>query len=175
MDDKSLHDLLNGALAGEPPLGPVAQNALAAGIRLRRSRRIRAAAAATAAAAVIAVTIPVGLGVRGHLAGPEQPPGTPILYVGTYTSKLHTRHTYGGTVVPINTATNTPGTPIQLVGGPNSPTIADNVGKIAITPNGKTAYATTGSSVTPISTATGTPGKPIHVGGNGFQAMVITP
>ena len=32
MDDKSLHDLLNGALAGEPPLGPVAQNALAAGI-----------------------------------------------------------------------------------------------------------------------------------------------
>ena len=52
MDDKSLHDLLNGALAGEPPLGPVAQNALAAGIRLRRSRRIRAAAAATAAAAV---------------------------------------------------------------------------------------------------------------------------
>jgi len=29
--------------------------------------------------------------------------------------------------------------------------------------------------VTPISTATGTPGKPIHVGGNGFQAMVITP
>ena len=179
MDDKSLHDLLNGALAGEPPLGPVAQNALAAGIRLRRSRRIRAAAA-TAAAAVIAVTIPVGLGVRGHLAGPEQPPGTPILYVGTYTSKLHTRHTYGGTVVPINTATNTPGTPIQLVGGPNSPTIADNVGKIAITPNGKTAYVTTDSSVTPVSTATNTPGRPIHIApsANGFDYpdfIAITP
>jgi len=36
MDAKSLRDLLDGALAGEPPIGPVAQNARAAGIRLRR-------------------------------------------------------------------------------------------------------------------------------------------
>jgi hypothetical protein len=40
MDDKSLRPLLDGALTGEPPIGPVAQNALAVGIRLRR-RRIR--------------------------------------------------------------------------------------------------------------------------------------
>jgi len=35
-----LRDLLDGALAGEPRIGPVALNALASGIRLRR-RRIR--------------------------------------------------------------------------------------------------------------------------------------
>jgi len=40
IDNKSLRDLLDGALAGEPPIGPVALNALASGIRLRR-RRIR--------------------------------------------------------------------------------------------------------------------------------------
>ena len=40
MDPQSLRDLLDGALDGEPPIGPVAQNALTAGIRLRR-RRIR--------------------------------------------------------------------------------------------------------------------------------------
>jgi hypothetical protein len=36
MDVQSLRDLLADVLAGEPPLGPVAQNALASGIRLRR-------------------------------------------------------------------------------------------------------------------------------------------
>ena len=70
--------------------------------------------------------------------------------------------------------------PIHTVGGPNSSTIADNVGKIAITPDGKTAYATTGSDVTPISTATNTPGKPIHIapgaGGPGYPDFIaITP
>jgi len=66
VDDKTVHDLLDGALAGEPPIGPVAQNALTAGLRLRRRRRIRAAAA-TAAAAVIAVAVHAprpGLGTR---------------------------------------------------------------------------------------------------------------
>jgi len=38
IDDKSLRPLLDGALAAEPPMGPVAQNALAVGIGLRRRR-----------------------------------------------------------------------------------------------------------------------------------------
>ena len=38
MDNKALRDLLDGALAGAPPIGPVGQNALTAGIRLRRRR-----------------------------------------------------------------------------------------------------------------------------------------
>src|SRR5215472_2185207 len=162
MDDKPLHDLLDGALADEPPIGPVAHSSLQAGIRLRRRHRIRAAAA-TAAMAVIAIAVPAGLGAFGHLPGPAQPqqaPGPPTLYADTYSSRIHA---YEGTVVPVSIATNTAGTPIHVVGGPNSPTVADNVGKIAITPDGKTAYATTGLSVTPISTATNTPGKPIRV------------
>ena len=89
-------------------------------------------------------------------------------------------NTHEGTVVPINTTTNTPGTPIRVVGGPNAPTIADNFGKIAITPDGKTAYVTTGSTVTPINTATNKPGTPIHFAGPargpGIGAqIVITP
>jgi hypothetical protein len=40
IDNESLRPLLDGALASEPTIGPVAQNALAVGIRLRR-RRIR--------------------------------------------------------------------------------------------------------------------------------------
>jgi DNA-binding beta-propeller fold protein YncE len=166
MDDKSLHDLLTGALAGEPPIGPVDQNSLAAGIRLRRRRRIRAAAA-TAAAAVIVVAIPAGLGGFGHLlrpAGSQQPPGPPTLYIYGYTGS------HGGTVTPISTATNTPGRPIHVGGGPRS-----GAGQIAITPDGKTAYVTTGSSVTPINMATGTPGTPIHVGGGVTRGIAITP
>src|SRR6516164_4674359 len=106
MNDKPLHDLLDGALAGEPPIGPVDQGSLAAGIRLRRRRRIRAVAATAAAAAVIAVAIPVGLGAFGHLPRPEQPPAAPTLYIYSLSGSR------GGTVIPVNTATNTPGKPI---------------------------------------------------------------
>ena len=64
----------------------------------------------------------------------------------------------GGTVTPIDTATNTPGPPIPIGRGP---------GLIAITPDGKTAYVTSDESiVVPIDTATGTPGAPIRVGVN---------
>ena len=87
--------------------------------------------------------------------------------------------TTGSSVTPISTANGTPGKPIHVGGSLRAPAVirywARFLGRIVITPDGKTAYVSTGSSVTPISTATGTPGKPIHVGGIGFQAMVITP
>ena len=172
MDDKPLHDLLDGALAGEPPIGPVEHNSLTAGIRLRRRRRLRAAAATTAAVAVIAVVIPAGLGAFGHLLRPQGPHRPPILYVYSYTGS------HGATVTPISTATNTPGKTIHVGSGGtttgNSPMAP---GRIVITPDGNTAYVTTGSAVTPISTATNTPGKPIHVVGTNPQgiAIAITP
>ena len=79
----------------------------------------------------------------------------------------------GGTVTPIDTATNTPGPPIPIGRGP---------GLIAITPDGKTAYVTSDESiVVPIDTATNTPGPPIAVGVNrpGLHdqpdGIVITP
>src|SRR5215470_18866522 len=150
MDDKPLRDLLDGALTGEPPIGPVAQNSLAAGIRLRRRRRIRAAA--TAAAAVIAVAIPAGLAASGHLLRPAEPnqrPAAPTLYIYSigYTGSP-------GTVTPVNTATGTPGEPTHVAAGGGCWDCPD---QIVITPDGKTVYVTSGSTVTPISTATGTP------------------
>ena len=164
MDDKTVHDLLDGALAGEPPIGPVAQNALTAGLRLRRRRRIRAAAA-TAVAAVIAVAIPAGLGAFGHLLGPARPqqsPAPPTLYI------YSDNGSHGGTVTPVNTATGTHGKPIHVgATGFLGPV------QIAITPDGKTAYVTTRSgTVTPINTATNIPGKPIPVVGHGGPVWI---
>ena len=65
----------------------------------------------------------------------------------------------GGTVTPIDTATNTPGPPISIGGGS---------GLIVMAPDGRTAYVTSAESmVVPIDTATGTPGAPIRVGVTG--------
>ena len=65
MDETTLRRLLDGALAGEPPIGPGAENALRAGIRLRRRRRVLSAAGGMAVAAAIAVVIPVVTGPLG--------------------------------------------------------------------------------------------------------------
>ena len=64
-----------------------------------------------------------------------------------------------GTVTPIRTATSTALKPIQVGQVP---------ARIAITPDGKTAYVTNAGSgtVTPIRTATNTALKPIQVGSN---------
>jgi hypothetical protein len=78
MDETSLHRLLDSALAGRPPMGPVVHNALRAGRKLRRRRRIQGAAGGVAAAAVIAAAIPSTIGIVGHTAGPaagHQPAG----------------------------------------------------------------------------------------------------
>jgi DNA-binding beta-propeller fold protein YncE len=56
-------------------------------------------------------------------------------------------------VTPISTATNRAGQRIHI----------GRAVIIAITPDGKTLYATTPDKVVPISTATNTPGKPIPV------------
>ena len=70
MDETSLRRLLDGALAGRPPMGPVAHNALRAGRKLRRRRRIQGAAGGAAALAIIAAAIPATIGIVGHTPGP---------------------------------------------------------------------------------------------------------
>jgi YVTN family beta-propeller protein len=72
-----------------------------------------------------------------------------------------------GTVTPVNTATDTAGTPIPVGTNPYG---------VAITPDGTTAYVTNSgdNTVTPITTATNTPGTPIPVG-NGPIGIAITP
>jgi YVTN family beta-propeller protein len=75
--------------------------------------------------------------------------------------------TTSNTVVPIDTATNTAGSPITVGTAPTS---------IAITPNAKTAYVVNSgsNSVTPIDTATNTAGTAIPVG-NDPAGIAISP
>ena len=81
MDETTLRTLLDGALAGEPPIGPVADNALRAGIRLRR-RRVLSAAAGIAVAAAIAIVLPVVTGPLGAPPATRQHPPSVIGLAG---------------------------------------------------------------------------------------------
>ena len=77
MDEKSLRRTLDSALAGRPPMGPVVHDALRAGIKLRRRRRIQGAVGGMAAVALVALAIPATIGTLGHTPGPapEHRPG----------------------------------------------------------------------------------------------------
>jgi YVTN family beta-propeller protein len=152
MDEAPLRRLLDSALASEPPMWPVADDSLRAGIKLRRRRRAWGASPSAAVVALIAVAIP---GITGVLSDTSaaHPARVPRH------ARARTAYVVGGrdTVTPIATATNTPGKPIKVGKGPWA---------IAITPDGKTAYVLNANSdtVTPIATATNTPGPPIPVG-----------
>ncbi len=115
--------------------------------------------------------IRVTSGRRPYVAGIEFSPGGKSAYVAagslgaTPPTLLNP-----ATVIPINTATGTTGTPIRLSHGASD---------IAITPDGKTLYVNSGGGdgpgyVTPINTATSTPGTSIRVS-TGAGTMAITP
>src|SRR5690242_4907767 len=105
MDETSLHRLLDSALAGRPPMGPVVHNALRAGRKLRRRRRIQGAAGGVAAAAVIAAAIPSTIGILGHTPGPasgHQPGGLasgPTFFAGVATTGVNIYRSATGRVV----------------------------------------------------------------------------
>jgi DNA-binding beta-propeller fold protein YncE len=127
MDETWLRGVLERALVGEPPIGPVTRNSLQAGIKLRRRRRARGAAGSVAVVAVIAVAIPAVTGAFGSTSpvrrtGVQQAARGPTVYVANGSTD---------TVTPITTASNTPGKPVKVG---NEPWV------IAITPDGKTAY-----------------------------------
>ncbi len=108
------------------------------------------------AVAIVLATLPVeaiGTGVAAAAAAPAW-----TAYVANLDSN---------TVTPIDTATNTAGTPIAVGNAPDA---------IAITPNGATAYVVNenDATVTPIDTTTNTAGTPIAVG-NDPVAVAITP
>ena len=68
-------------------------------------------------------------------------------------------------VIPISTATNTPGKPIKIQ--------STDAFEILMNPDGKTVYvigrsATGTTEIVPISTATNTPGEPVSVAGRGW-------
>lgn len=73
-------------------------------------------------------------------------------------------------LVPFRTATNSPGTPVnvRIPGG-------DSADIVAFTPDGKTAYVAGSGTVTPISTATNTSGRPINTGMQMPVQIVVAP
>ena len=104
-------------------------------------------------------TIPVGNGPGGIVITPNG-------------ATAYVANNYDGTVTPINTATNTAGTPITVGSGLN----LSRTDAIAITPNGSTVYAGNYSSddIVPITVATNTAGTPI-TGVTNPLAIAITP
>lgn len=84
-------------------------------------------------------------------------PANSTLYVTCFGAPGINPASYGA-VVPINTVTNQPGTPIQVSAHPQG---------IAADPAGSTIYATDAfqSAVTPINASTGSPESPIHMPG----------
>lgn len=154
MDKKSLHDLLDAATVPDPPVGAMPQNAMRAGIRLRRRRRARYGSVGAATAAVAcAATLTVAPGIGRHTAASAS--GT-IYVLGNTSSQ--------GTVTPISAATNTPGQPIVVRTGDPNYLVPDTGPLMAVTPDGKTIWATDGAgTVTAISTATKKAEKTITV------------
>ena len=155
VDEPGLRALLDRAVACEPPLGPVAYQALEAGIRRRGRRRVSGAVACLVVAGVVGVTVPV---VRSASVGPVTG-GAVTIYAASK-----------GQITPVWTATRTAGAPI----GDNVESQDQAV--LAATPDGKTLYVadTEMGWVTPISTATGVPGRPIKVGQT-LLRIAITP
>lgn len=74
MNEESIRAMLADAISGEPPLGPVSQHALRAGIRLRRRHRA-GTAGSFAVVAGIAVAFPLALHSPG--VSPAGPAGRP--------------------------------------------------------------------------------------------------
>src|SRR6516225_6942683 len=142
------------------PAGPDPEQRVRRAARAQR-RRLAGLAGVAAAAAVIAVAIPAGVGVLGHPAGPAAHRRPATLYI--YGSEVGSGANRANVVIPVNTATGTPGKPIHVRGR----NLGNRPDFIAITPDGKTAYVSHPGlrTVTPVNTATGTPGKPINIHG----------
>ncbi len=204
MDESWLRDLLDRATTGEPPMRPLAINALRTGIKRRRRRRAQGAVACVAAAALIGTAAVAA----ARTAGP--PAARPARVTGPTTTWVLSGE---GNLYAIPNSTKLRSKKILLPGGrqfmaitPNGKTIyvsgdepnavipvstvTDKVGKpiefgrqvptqILITPNGKTAYVTglSGDEIYPISTATNTMEKSIRAGQGpgGYYQMAITP
>jgi DNA-binding beta-propeller fold protein YncE len=175
MDETSVRGLLETALAGEPPIGPVAHNSLLAGIKLRRRARIRRATSGAAAVVVAAAVVPAATGVFGNTTGPHTRPQFSVPKVpGVPTGTAYVMNSGGGTVTPIDLATNTAEKPIDVLGEPVSLTAA---------PDGKTAYvvsgatnsgpgATSDQTVTPIDLTTDTAKNPIILTNPGDEIAI---
>jgi YVTN family beta-propeller protein len=143
MDETGVRAMLDRALDGEPPIGPLVAQSLERGRALRRRRWAQRAAGSFAVVAVIA-----GVGIVGSLAHHASPLGGPAGYVisgGRGISQI---------ITPIGRAGNQAASPAEGLG----------TGTAAITPDGKTVYVITYPRITPVFTATGRRGPQFRAG-----------
>ena len=159
MDEPWLRDLLDRATTGEPPIGPLAINALRAGIRRRRRRRAQGTVACVAAAALIGTAAVAA----ARTSGP--PAARPAGVTGATTTWVLSGE---GNLYAIPNSTKLRSKKILLPGGRQF---------MAITPNGKTIYVSGDepNAVIPVSAVTHKVGKPIEFGRQVPMEMVITP
>src|SRR5579875_2932781 len=150
------------AVAGEPAAGPIVSRSVAAGVRLRRRRRVLGAVTCAAVIAAAGVAVPV-LRTASRQAPAPAVAIPPTLYVTS--ANLDTRPA-GGAVTPISVRTGAVGRPIEV--GLSSSIIS--------TPDGRTLYVADDMSdwVRPVSTVAGTAGRPIRVVPEPV-AMAVTP
>lgn len=78
MDETALHALLDRALEGEPPIGPLTGNSLLAGTRLRT----QSAVGGLTVAAAIAAIVPLATSAPNHTSA-EPPPGHGDAHIDT--------------------------------------------------------------------------------------------
>jgi DNA-binding beta-propeller fold protein YncE len=159
MDEIWLRELLDRAVASEPPMGTIAANSLRAGMRLRRRRRAQGTVACVAAVALIGTAAVAATGKAGNpAAAPTKMTGPSTVYVLSGEGNLYA----------IPNATKLRSKKILLPGGRQY---------MAITPNGKTIYVSGDepNAVIPVSAVTHKVGKPIEFGHQVPEEMVITP
>jgi DNA-binding beta-propeller fold protein YncE len=159
MDESWLRDLLDRATASEPPIGPLAVNALRVGLRRRRRRRAQGTVACVAAAALIGTAAVATTRTAGN------PAARPAKVTGPTTTYVLSGE---GNLYAIPNATKVRGRKILLPGGRQF---------MAITPNGRTIYVSGDEpdAVIPVSTATHKVGKPIEFAHNVPTQILITP
>jgi len=159
MDEPWLRDLLDRATASEPPIGPLAINALRVGVRRRRRRRAQGAVACVAAVALIGTAAVAAARTAGT------PAARPARVTGPTTTWVLSGE---GNLYAIPNSTKLRSKKILLPGGRQF---------MVITPNGRTIYVSGDepNAVIPVSTATHKVGKPIEFGREVPMEMVITP
>ena len=117
-------------------------------------------------------TLDTATDARGSVSALDDPEGVAITPDGSTAYVAYTPFTTNkGALLPIVTATGTPGAPIPLGTG--------SAEGVAITPDGSTAFVTdpTGGTIVPVDLASGTAATPIPLGSQGADpvAIAITP
>jgi DNA-binding beta-propeller fold protein YncE len=176
MDETSLRDELERAVAGRPPTPHLVTNSVRAGRRLRRRRRIEAAAASVSAVAAVAILAPL---LSGQSGPPGRHPGAAettvraqgMAYVLTQIDAATSE------VTPVRLSTGTALKPLPIPGVAMA---------VAAAPGGKAVYVFSTphnwirdqkNYVTRVNAATGAVGKSVRLRGGlqEFEEVDIAP